>query len=153
MDDKRTFFDFLSFVMRIFGICVCFLSALTLSANTEMIETGSMFTFGNEAISITVLLQFLLISFITAFLVFQFTSEYMIKLLPLTARLILMPLSIILCLGTAIYFFGWFPKGELLPWILFLVSFLICFGSSVIITLRKNKEADTNLNNALKEMK
>lgn len=118
-----------------------------------MIETGNMFTFGNEAISITVLLQFLLISFITAFLVFQFTSEYMIKLLPLTARLILMPLSIILCLGTAIYFFGWFPKGELLPWIFFLVSFLICFGSSVVITLRKNKEVDTNLNNALKEMK
>lgn len=153
MDDKRTFLDFCSFVMKTFGICVCILSVITLLANNEMIETGNMFSFGNKAISITVLLQFLLLSFFTAILVFLFTSEYMIKCMSLTARLILMPLSILICLGIAIYFFGWFPAGDILPWILFVVSFLICFGVSLVVTLRKNKEADDDLNKALTKMK
>ena len=153
MENKRTILDFMSFVMRTFGICICFLSALTIIANADMIETSSMFIFGNEAISITILLQFLLLSFITAILVFLFTSTYMIRFLSLTTRLILMPVSIILCLGITIYYFGWFPTGVPLPWILFVVSFLICFGVSVAITLRKNKKADNVLNKALEEMK
>lgn len=153
MENKRTILDFMSFVMRTFGICICFLLVLTIMANAEMIETSSIFLFGNEAISITILLQFLLLSFITAILVFLFTSAYMIRLLSLTTRLILMPLSIILCLGIAIYFFGWFPTSSPLPWILFVVSFLMCFGISVAITLHKNKKADAVLNKALEKMK
>ena len=153
MENKRDFLDFIGFVMRTFGICICLLSALTIMATAEMIELGSMFAFGNEAISITIILQFLLLSFITAILVFLFTSAYMIRVLSLMTRLILMPISIILCLGIAIYFFGWFPAGSLLPWILFVLSFLICFGISVSITLYKNKKADAVLNKALEEMK
>lgn len=153
MENKRTIFDFMSFVMRTFGICICFLLVLTIMANDEMIETGSIFIFGNDAISITVLLQFLLLSFITTILVFLFTSTYMIRFLSLTTRLILMPIFIILCLGIAIYFFGWFPTGFLLPWILFVVYFLICYGISVTITLCRNKKADNVLNKALEEMK
>ena len=64
-----------------------------------------------------------------------------------------MPVSIILCLGITIYFFGWFPTESPLPWILFVVSFLMCFGISVAITLHKNKKADAVLNKALEEMK
>lgn len=153
MENKRTILDFMSFVMRTFGICICFLLALTIMASPEMMETGTMFIFGNEAISTAVLLQFLLLSFITAILVFLFTSTYMIRILSLTTRLILMPVSIILCLGIAIYFFGWFPAGVPLPWILFVVCFLICFGVSVAITLCRNKKADNVLNKALEEMK
>jgi len=153
MENKRTLLDFMSFVMRTFGICICFLLVLTIMANDEMIETGSIFIFGNDAISITVLLQFLLLSFITTILVFLFTSTYMIRFLSLTTRLILMPIFIILCLGIAIYFFGWFPTGFLLPWISFVVYFLICYGISVAITLCKNKKADNVLNKALEEMK
>lgn len=153
MENKRTIFDFMSFVMRTFGICICFLLVLTIMANDEMIETSSIFIFGNDAISITVLLQFLLLSFITTILVFLFTSTYMIRFLSLTTRLILMPIFIILCLGIAIYFFGWFPTGFLLPWILFVVYFLICYGISVAITLCRNKKADNILNKALEEMK
>ena len=153
MENKRTILDFMSFVMRTFGICICFLLVLTIMANAEMIETSSIFVFGNEAISITILLQFLLLSFITAILVFLFTSAYMIRFLSLTTRLILMPVFIILCLGITIYFFGWFPTVSPLPWILFVVSFLMCFGISVAITLHKNKKADAVLNKALEEMK
>ena len=153
MENKRTILDFMNFVMRTFGICICFLLALTIMANAEMIEISSMFSFGNEAISITILLQFLLLSFITTILVFLFTSTYMIRFLSLTTRLILLPVSIILCLGITIFFFGWFPSGDPLPWILFIVSFLICFGISVAMTLRKNKKADDELNKALEEMK
>ena len=153
MENKRTIFDFMSFVMRTFGICICFLLVLTIMANDEMIETSSIFIFGNDAISITVLLQFLLLSFITTILVFLFTSTYMIRFLSLTTRLILMPIFIILCLGIAIYFFGWFPTGFLLPWILFVVYFLICYGISVTIPLCRNKKADNVLNKALEEMK
>lgn len=153
MENKRTVFDFMSFVMKTFGICICFLLVLTIMANDEMIETGSIFIFGNDAISTTILLQFLLLSFITTILVFLFTSTYMIRFLSLTTRLILMPIFIILCLGIAIYFFGWFPTGFLLPWILFVVYFLICYGISVAITLCRNKKADNVLNKALEEMK
>ena len=153
MENKRTILDFMSFVMRTFGICICFLLALTIMANTDMMKTSNMFVFRNEAISIAILLQFLLLSFLTAILVFLFTSAYMIRLLSLTTRLILLPISIILCLGITIYFFGWFPTSSPLPWILFVVSFLLCFGSSVAITLHKNKKADAVLNKALEEMK
>ena len=153
MENKRTILDFMNFVMRTFGICICFLLVLTIMANAEMIETSSIFVFGNEAVSVTILLQFLLLSFITAILVFLFTSAYMIRFLSLTTRLILMPASILLCLGITIYFFGWFPTGSPLPWMLFVVSFLMCFGISVAITLHKNKKADAVLNKALEEMK
>lgn len=153
MENKRTIFDFVSCVVRTFGTCVCFLLALTIMANAEMLETGNMFSFGNEAISITILLQFLLISFITTIIVFLFTSAYMVHFLSLATRLILMPVSIILCLGIAIYFFDWFPTGEPLPWILFVVSFLMCYGISVAGTLHINKKADDKLNKALAEMK
>jgi len=153
MENKRTIFEFMGFVMRTFGICICFLLVLTIIANDEMIETSSIFIFGNDAISTTILLQFLLLSFITTILVFLFTSTYMIRFLSLTTRLILMPIFIILCLGIAIYFFGWFPTGFLLPWISFVVYFLICYGISVAITLCKNKKADNVLNKALEEMK
>lgn len=153
MENKRNFLDFMSFVMRTFGICICLLVVLTIMATTEMIETGNIFIYGNEAIPVTILLQFLLLSFLTAILVFLFTSTYMIRLLSLTARLILMPVSIILCLEIAIYFFGWFPTGAPLPWILFVVNFLICYGISVAITLHRNKKVDDVLNKALEEMK
>ena len=69
MENKRTILDFMNFVMRTFGICICFLLVLTIIANAGMIETSSIFVFSNEAISITILLQFLLLSFITAILV------------------------------------------------------------------------------------
>ncbi len=153
MENKRSILDFLSFIMRTFGICVCFLLILTIMANTEMIATSSIFAFANEAISITVLLQFLLLSFITAVFVFLFTSAYMIQLLSLTTRLVLMPVSIILCLGICIYFFGWFPTGSLLPWTLFVVNFLLCFGISVAITLHRTQKEDAILNKALEELK
>lgn len=153
MENKRNFLDFMGFVMKTFGICICLLVVLTIMATAEMSEAGNIFIYGNEAISITILLQFLLLSFIVAILVFLFTSAYMIRLLSLTARLILMPVSIILCLGIAIYFFDWFPTGSPLPWILFVVNFLICYGISVAITLHRNKKVDAVLNKALEEMK
>lgn len=153
MENKRNILDFMSFVMKTFGICVLLLVMLTVTANAEMIVNGDLFSYGNEAISTTVLLQFLLLSTITAILVFLFTSTYMIRVLSLAARLILMPISVIVCLGIAIYFFHWFPDNEMFPWILFVVSFLICYGISIAITLYRNKKADDVLNKALEEMK
>lgn len=153
MENRTTFLDFIGSVMKTFGICVCMLILLTVLANEGMFETSTLFTFGNEGISVIVLLQFLLAAFITRCLVVIFTSSYMIRILPLTARLILMPLSIILCLGIAIYFFDWFPSGNLLPWILFVVSFLICFGISVAVTLLRNKKENDKLKHALDQMK
>ena len=153
MDNKRTIVDFISYVMKIFGICISVISVITLLSNEEISEFGLMFQYGNQAVSVVVLLQFLLISVITTVLVFVFTSEYMIKRSSLIVRLILMPVSIIICSGISIYCFGWFPSGEALPWIMFVVSFLICFGISVFITCRKNKESDDELNKVLREMK
>lgn len=49
--------------------------------------------------------------------------------------------------------FQWFPKDDWLPWVMFLLSFLVCFAISLAVMTFKEHSENKRMEEALEKMK
>lgn len=153
MEKKHSVFTYLMQVFMIYGICNILLNIFALIFGSSAKELSSIFSLGNRGVETSICFQFLAAMFVIVGIEYLFNADFMVKLLPFVLRVVLI---FGLSIGTVVVFvfaFGWFPEGEMLPWIMFGVCFLISFGISVAVSSAYERSENKKMAEALKKYK
>ncbi len=153
MEKKQSVFNYLIQVFMIYGIANVLLNLFALIFGESAEEISTIFSMGNDGVGAATCFQFLLAMFLIVGIEYLFTSDSMIKLLPMMARMVLL-LGLALGVITGfILMFDWFPAGEFLPWAMFLLCFIISFVISVAVSSAYEKQESRKMEEALKKYK
>ncbi|NLT11253.1 MAG: DUF3021 family protein [Clostridiaceae bacterium] len=153
MDTNRTLYDYMRQVFVIFGFTIGFLCIICLLFGESARTYSSMFSLGNDGLKISTIGQFFLVSVIITALRFLFFSDKIIKKLSLTKRTIFMFVSVFFLLVVCVIIFDWFPIGDWLPWIGFLLSFGLSVGVSYVVMSQREKSENARMEIALQRYK
>ncbi len=153
MEKKHTIFSYLIQVFMIYGIGNLLLNIFALIFGASAIEYSTIFSIGNKGVGIATCFQFFCAMALIVAIEYFFTSDFMIKKLsfvPRTALLFGCALAVIIGF---ILIFGWFPPDEILPWIMFMVCFLISFGISAVVSTAYERSENKKMAEALQKFK
>lgn len=153
MIKKNTIFDYLINVMVVYGISIISICLFCFLFGEEVKDVSSIFSLGNAGISITTLIEFLIISIIISGLRWLFFTDIIIKNLSITFRCALMVTCVIILVGVFAAVFKWFPVNMAMPWIMFFICFFICASVSVGVSLLKEKSDNKKIQDALNKLK
>lgn len=153
MEDRKTIFDYIGQIFAIFGATIGLLNLFCLLFGEGAQGHSSMFSLGKEGLTVETMLQFLLASVCTVSLRFLFFTETFIKNMTVLLRTICMVALEIVVIILFILTCGWFPTDMCLPWVLFFLSFGICFGVSVAATAIKERMENRKMEEALERLK
>ena len=96
MEKKLNVFDYLTQVFTIFGILILILNIFCLLFGESAKEYSTIFSLGDTGLSITTMLQFLFAIAIITAIKFLFMTDYIIKSLSMTIRIILLFMLILI---------------------------------------------------------
>lgn len=153
MKKKHTFFNYLNQVFMIYGISNIILNIFALIFGNQAQDMSTLFILGNKGISVQTCFQFLIAMALIVGIEFLFTSDFMIKRISMIIRIILL---FTLSMGVTISFtliFGWFPVNEPLPWIMFILSFILSTGISAAVSTAYERSENKKMAEALKKYK
>ncbi len=153
MEKKKTVFDYAAQILMIFGLMVLFLSVCSYFAGDDGKNHSTLFSLGAEGMSMASLVQMLGLSVLTTFIRALFLSDRILKKLSATARTIGMIISCIAVIIVFVILFDWFPSDNVLAWILFALSFGVCFTLSLCITISRQKKENEAMAKALERLK
>lgn len=153
MEERKTFWDYLTQLFAVFGITMIILTVFCLIVGENAEGYSSIFQLGKQGIACSTMLQFLATSALITGIRYIFFTDRLIKRMPVTLRIVCMVSSIIVLIGVFSFLFSWFPVDEWLPWVCFLVCFAICATVSTLVSLAKEKAENKALAEALKRMK
>lgn len=153
METNRTIFDYMRQVLVIFGLTIGFMCIICLMFGESARSYSSMFSLGSDGLKISTIGQFFLASIIITAFNFLFFSDKIIKKLSLTKRIIFMFTSVILAIVLFVILFDWFPIGDWLPWVGFLLSFGLSAGVSTAVMIKIEKTENKRMENALQRYK
>lgn len=71
----------------------------------------------------------------------------------LWCRMVGMLLVEVLMIVIFVALFGWFPMDMWQPWVMFVLSFFVCFGVSVAFTALREKVENQKMETALSKIK
>lgn len=153
MDHKPTIFDYLSQVFMIFGITVLLLNIFCLVFGESAKEFSTIFSLGSAGVSVKTILQFLLATAITIVFRFLFMTDFLIKKMSITARIVAMFLAVFLNIVVFVILCAWFPANNPLAWTMFIISFAVSCILSTVISIYKEKYENKQLSEALQKLK
>lgn len=153
MIKNNTVFDYLAQIMIIWGVSILSLCLFCPVFGEIGREYSSLFRLGNAGIPVSALIQFLLLAIVIASLRWLFFTDVCIKQLSVVIRFILMFACVILAVGLLAAVFQWFPVNQVMPWIAFLLCFLVCASISVIVFAAKEKMDNKKMQEALERLK
>jgi len=153
MEERKTVFDYLGQIFTIFGITVAILNVFCVLFGEDAKEISTMFSLGDNGLSVSIMAQFFLVSVITVTLRFLFFTDVIIKDMSLTARTICMVMLVLVTIAAFIIFFEWFPVNMWQPWVMFFICFSISFIFSILVTMIKEKAENKKMEEALKRIK
>lgn len=153
MEERKTIFDYIGQIFMIFGFTMLLLFVFSLLFGESAKGYSTIFSLGKEGIGLDTMMQFLLASAATVTLRMLFFTDMLFKdmrLIPRTAGMVFSELAVIIIL---VWKFGWFPVDEVLPWFMFILSFGVCFGVSLLVTVFREKTENRRMEEALESMK
>lgn len=153
MEERKTIFDYLEQIFLEFGISVAALCVLCLLFGESAQEISSMFSFGSGGLSVSTLLQFLLLSGLLTVIRGIFFTDGIIKKMSEVWRTIWMLFFTVLMIGIFVLLFRWFPANQWLPWVMFFLCFAISFVTSVAVVHCKEKMENKRMEEALQNLK
>lgn len=153
MDKRLTVFGFLAQVFMIYGITTGLLNIFCMLFGDDAEGYSTIFSLAGAGVSVATSLQFLLAVTIVTVLRMIFMTDILIKNMPLAARIITLFVSVFAEIVVFVFAFGWFPAGELLAWIMFVVCFGVSCAVSVIISMSAERQENRRLEKALKQVK
>lgn len=153
MEKKYTIFDFLGQVFFIFGVTVTCLGLFVLVFGEEAKDISTIFALGDRGLAVATLGQYFLMSVFLITIRFLLFTDCIIKGWSIRKRTICMFVTIVILIGAFAYIFGWFPVGQILPWVMFLICFFLCAVVSVILSTLKEKRENEKLQEALEKLK
>ncbi len=153
MEERKTLFDYLGQIFMIFGITVMVLNVFCLLFGESARELSTLFSLGNNGLSVATMVQFLLVSAIIVALRFLFFTDVIIKNMPVVGRTIGMVIIVLIIMSMCISLFGWFPVDMWQPWVMFFLCFSISFIISIVVTGMKERAENKKMEEALKRIK
>lgn len=153
MEERKSMLDYGAQVLCIFGFTMlCMMIFACLFGETAK-GVSSFFALGSTGVTVGVMAEFLLLAILIVFLRYFFFTDRFLKKMPVLARTVLMVLSILVVMSGFIFLFDWFPVNMWEPWVMFLLSFCICFGGSVGISVWKTRLENKKLQKGLERLK
>ena len=141
MDEKKTIFDYIKQLFTTYGIMVVIFIVTNLLVGNEARVLSTLFALGSVGLSTVTLLQLFLLALIITIAQNIFLSDILIKNMALIVRNILFFVTVMVASTLFIILFSWFPIGDPLAWIGFIVCFAICAAVSAgIMRLEENAE-------------
>ncbi|MEZ3454360.1 MAG: DUF3021 family protein [Oscillospiraceae bacterium] len=153
MDKKFSVLKFLSQTFTIYGITTLLLNIFCILFGTAAHGLSTIFSLGNLGVGIETSLQFLLAVSIIVGFKFIFTTDILIKKMPLAARIIAMFAGAFGTILIFVFVFGWFPADMPIAWIMFIVCFIISCTVSTLISVLAERQENRRLEEALKRYK
>jgi len=153
MDKKKLFIQYVEEVFMIFGIMIMIMNALCLIFGESARGISALFIFGNEGLSISIMLQFFFIALISVFLDYIFLTDKWIKNMSLFLRIFCMMSLFLIIIVLFIILFNWFPVNMWEPWLLFGISFGISFLIGCVTSVRKERMENEKMAKALEKLK
>ncbi|MCM1174839.1 MAG: hypothetical protein NC341_07275 [Blautia sp.] len=153
MEERKTVLDYIGQVFMIFGFTILVLSVFCLLFGENAKEYSTIFVHGKEGIGIETMLQFLLTSVITVALRSLFFTDMILKNMSVILRSAGMILSELLVIIAFILAFEWFPADQWIPWVMFFVSFGVCFAAGVTITAYRERIENRKMEEALERLR
>lgn len=153
MKEKKTIFDYVGMVFTTFGFSVVVLNIFCLLFGEHARDFSSMFSMGKEGLSVATMMQFFAAAVLIVLLRFLFFTDMVIKNMPVVLRTLCMVLSAIGIIVIFILRFGWFPADQWLPWLMFFISFGICFSVSALVAVLREKAENKKMEAALTRLK
>ena len=153
MKRNETVFDFLAQILMTFGFTILCMSIFAILFGKSARGFSSLFALGNQGLTLTTILQFLLTSAIITTLRFLFFTDGLIKRLSVTLRILCMFALILVMMVAFILLFDWFPADEWMPWVMFFGCFGISAVVSAVISGMKEKLENRLMEEALERLK
>ncbi|MBR5512879.1 MAG: hypothetical protein IKV85_02690 [Ruminococcus sp.] len=151
--EKPTILKYLSKVFMIYGITVVILNIFTLIFGGDAKEMSTIFSCGGDALGVKTLMQFLLASFILVSIETVFMTDTVIKKMKTSMRICLVFISVFTVVSLFVAVFNWFPTDMAVPWVMFIICFVICSAVSTFISAVSERQEDKKLEEALKRYK
>lgn len=152
MEERKNILDYGAQVMCIFGFTMLCMMVFACLFGEAAKGISAFFALGSEGITVQVMAEFLLLAVLIVFLRYFFFTDRFLKKMPVLARTVLMVLSILVVMSGFIFLFDWFPVNMWQPWVMFLLSFFICFGGSVGISVWKARLDNKKLQEGLRRL-
>ena len=153
---KKYLSDYIRNVLRNLGLFTLGMSVFVSLCGEKVMGITPLAALGSKGIPVRVLFQALLVNLIGVALARLFLSEAVIKDMKPSLRVILATGSAFLTVLVCILAFGWIPlheKGGIAGIICFTGCFLICFVSRAILFIRREKQENQQLADALRRYK
>ena len=153
---KKYLSDYIRNVLRNLGLFTLAMSVFVSLCGEKVMGITPLAALGSKGIPVRVLFQALLVNLIGVALARLFLSEAVIKDMKPSLRIILATGCAFLTVFAAIIGFGWIPlheKGGIAGIICFVCCFLICFVSRAVLFLRREKQENQQLADALSRYK
>jgi len=152
MDERKTCFDYLEHTIEIFGITMLILNVFCRLFGKEAAGYSSLFQLGNRGIACSTMLQFFAVSVVITGIRYILFTDRLIKRMSLIGRVVCMLVLVVVVIVVFSYKFLWFPVDEWMPWLMFFLSFAVCFVVSLIYTYLKERAENKLLEEALKKI-
>ena len=153
MKENGTIFDHIGNIMITFGFSMMILMFFCGVFGEDAREMSSMFRLGSKGLALSTMLQYLGVSVAIEIIKSFFFSDKFIKNASNTLRSGGMVLTIIIVVAIFIIAFDWFPVDKGLPWVMFFVSFGICFGIGLWISSLQEKLENKQMEEGLARLK
>lgn len=153
MEERKTIFDYVGMVFSTFGFSIVILNVFCLLFGEDAREFSRIFSMGREGLSTAAMMQFLTMSVLIIFIRALFFTDIVIKSMPVIIRIFCMLLSVIGIVVCFILHFDWFPADQWLPWVMFIVSFGICFVVSALVAILRERIENKRMEAALAKLK
>lgn len=153
MNKKDTIFDFMTHVMVIWGIGVLSLCLFCKLFGEAAMGESTMFELGSAGITVSTLMQFLLLAFLVTCSRWLFFTDKWIKEMGIPVRTTMMLASSVVFVAIEAAVFGWFIINDIKPWVMFGISFCISATVSIGVTVLKEKRENQKMQKALERLK
>ena len=153
MIKKNSIFDYAVHTMVIWGISILSICLFCALFGESAKELSTLFQLGSRGISLETLMQFLVLAIVITGLRWLFFTDALFKRMTVLFRSIWMLTGVIVSVGVLSAIWQWFPVNQVLPWIMFIVCFLVCACISVIVSMLKERSDNRRMQDALERLK
>ena len=153
MIKKNSIFDYAVHTMVIWGISILSICLFGALFGESAKELSTLFQLGSRGISLETLMQFLVLAIVITGMRWLFFTDSLIKRMTVLFRSIWMLTGVIVSVGVFAAIWRWFPVNQVLPWIMFIVCFLVCACISIIVSMLKERSDNRRMQDALERLK
>ena len=153
MKENTTIFEHIGNIMITFGISMIIIMFFCGFFGDDAKEMSSMFQLGSNGLALETMLQYLGVAVAIEIIRSFFFSDKFLKNVSNTFRSAGMVLTILLVVAVFIMAFDWFPVDKGLPWIMFFISFIICFVIGLWISSVQEKAENKRMEEGLERLK